>query len=356
MDAQNILLLKIYRFLKLLRCAPVIILLSFYSSLSYPGNHNLVNLPQVHQFIDKMVKEYNFSRKDLINVMNQAQFQPEIITKIKAPYEKKTWDVYKSIFFTNQRVEKGLSFWEANQEILAKAEKKYNVPANIIVAILGIETFYGQRQGSYKVLDALVTLAFGYPKRASFFKKELVEFLLLCQEHNVSPTEYMGSYAGAIGKPQFMPSTYRYYATNFTGSKKKDLINDNEAVIASIANYFHKHGWQMYQGVAQPAKVDKNFDANKISINTRQPQYKMQQLEKFGIQPITAALNSPARVGLIALTTNDGQEFWLAYPNFYVIERYNNSPQYAMAVFLLAQQLQREHLATSNIPKKHAYA
>lgn len=292
----------------------------------------------VQRFISDMVQKHGFNRTELTTIMSEVQLQPQIIESMEKPYEKKTWDVYKDLFLTQQRIQGGLEFWTANRELLEKAEKKYGVPANIIVAIIGVETLYGKNQGNYRVIDALSTLAFNYPKRSAFFTKELSEYLLLCREHHVSPTQYMGSYAGAIGKPQFMPSSYRYYAADFSGNRKKDLVNDNEAVIASVANYFHKHGWRTNQGIAQPAKVQGN-SYKKINTTYKTAAYQWQQLTAAGVKPLTASLHSPSKVGLIELTTQSGPEYWLTYPNFYVITRYNSSPQYAMVVYLLSQQL-----------------
>ncbi len=296
----------------------------------------------VQIFINEMVVKHRFKRQDLISILNEVNLQPQIIVSMDKPYEKKPWDLYKQLFLTPQRIEAGVEFWKANRKALEKAEMKYGVPANIIVAIIGVETLYGKNQGSYRVLDALSTLAFNYPKRAEFFTKELSEFLLLCREHQVSPTLYLGSYAGAMGKPQFMPSSYRYYADNFSGNTKKDLMNDNDAVIASVANYFHKHGWQMNQSVAQPAKVE-GFRYRKINTANKIAAYQAKQLDAAGVKPLTASpIQATNKVGLIELTTQTGQEFWLTYPNFYVITRYNTSPQYAMAVYLLSQQLKTQ--------------
>nr|WP_232004090.1 lytic murein transglycosylase B [Legionella jordanis] len=304
-------------------------------------------------FINKMTHDHGFNKKDLTAVLSQVQLQPQIIDSMEKPYEKKSWDVYKQLFLTQERVQQGIDFWKSNAKILEKAEKKYGVPANIIVAILGVETLYGKKQGNYRVLDALSTLAFNYPKRSAFFTKELEQYLLLCKEHKVSPTEYMGSYAGAMGKPQFMPSSYRYYAVDFTGNPKKDLMNDDEAVIASIANYFKKHGWQMNQGVAQPAKIEGNL-YKRINTMNKAAAYPWQQLTAAGVKPLTAALHPPKKAGLIELNSENGAEYWLAYPNFYVITRYNNSPQYAMVVYLLAQQL-KQQWAAATVVRKYAY-
>lgn len=312
-----------------------------------------VNRKEVQNFINQMVKEQHFNRQELVNTMRSVQIQPQIIESMNKPYEKKSWDTYKNLFLTTERVQAGLEFWRQNKAILQKAEKRFNVPANIIVAIIGVETLYGKHQGNYRVLDALSTLAFNYPRRAPFFTKELKEYLLLCREHKVNPTAYLGSYAGAMGKPQFMPSSYRYYAADFSGNPKKDLMNDDNAVIASVANYFHKHGWKMNQGIAQPALV--NGGAKNINTDLKQATYQLLQLEKAGVKPLTAAYSVPKKVGLISLTTDTGSEFWLAYPNFYVITRYNSSPQYAMAVYLLSQQLKSHWLASLETKRKFAY-
>ncbi|WP_028388715.1 lytic murein transglycosylase B [Legionella fairfieldensis] len=332
-------------------CFSLLILFNSYSSYA---DLAFTQRKDVQQFINFMVKRHGFNKKELSDVMSNVQLQPQIIESMNKPYEKKNWDVYKQLFLTPQRVQAGMEFWQANRSTLEKAEKQYGVPANIIVAIIGVETLYGKHQGNYRVLDALSTLAFNYPKRSAFFTKELGEYLLLCREHRVSPTQYLGSYAGAMGKPQFMPSSYRYYAADFSGNPKKDLMNDDDAVIASVANYFHKHGWQMNQGIAQPAQVQ-GGSYKRINTTNKQAAYRVKQLEAAGIKPLTAAANTPSRVGLIELTTQTGQEFWLAYPNFYVITRYNSSPQYAMAVYLLSLQLKNQWAATSSAHKKYAY-
>jgi membrane-bound lytic murein transglycosylase B len=314
-----------------------------------------VKRQDVQVFINTMVKEHGFDKQALTRTLNEVQLQPKIIESMDKPYEKKNWDVYKQIFLTSDRVRAGIDFWRANQATLSKAEQQFNVPASIIVAIIGVETLYGKHQGNYRVLDALSTLAFNYPKRSPFFTKELSEYLLLCREHHVPPTQYLGSYAGAMGKPQFMPSSYRYYALNFDNNPRIDLMNDDKAVIASVANYFHKHGWKMHQGIAQPAQVA-GMRYKRINTANRSASYPINALAAAGVRPLTAARHTPEKVGLIELTTQNGQEFWMAYPNFYVITRYNTSPQYAMAVYLLSQQLKSQWTALHSVSKKHAYA
>lgn len=297
---------------------------------------------EVKQFVHQMVSKDHFDNKQIRAILQQAVYQPQIIDSMERPYEKKTWDVYKDLFLTSQRLNGGLEFWRANQDALREAEKKFGVPASVIVAILGVETLYGAQQGNYRVLDALTTLAFYYPKRAPFFTKELREYLLLCRERGVSATEYKGSYAGAMGKPQFMPSSYRYYAVNLSGSKQSDLIHNNQDAIASVANYLHHHGWVFNQGVAQPA-VMTGVSYKELITNSRSPDYNLNQLLAFGIKPANSLLEKPPiKAGLIQLETKQGEEYWLAYPNFYVITRYNTSPQYALVVYLLSQSLNQQ--------------
>lgn len=328
------------------------IIFSFISTSIFSDNA-FTQRKDVQLFINKMVKHHHFDAKELTKTMNQIQIQPQIIESMEKPYEKKNWDVYKALFLTSQRLKGGLAFWSANQKTLERAEKRYGVPPEIIVAILGVETLYGERQGEYRVLDALATLAFNYPKRSPYFTRELTEYLLLCREHGVSPTQYKGSYAGAIGQPQFMPSSYRYYAVDFSNTGKRDLVSDSSDSIGSIANYFHKHGWKINQGIAQHAQLT-GWRFRHIQTNPKTANYTYDQLQKAGVRPITAAQNHPYRAGLIQLDTADGKEYWLAYPNFFVITRYNSSPQYALVVYLLSQQL-KKHWMEMNAKKHRAY-
>ncbi|KTD75276.1 lytic murein transglycosylase B [Legionella waltersii] len=326
----------------------------FLFSFDALSNSGLTQRKDVQAFINSMVKNHQFNRNQLINTLEQVQLQPQIIESMERPFEKKTWDVYSTLFLTAQRIEGGLKFWSDNEAALEKAQKRFGVPPEIIVAILGVETLYGERQGDYNVLDALATLAFNYPKRSAFFTKELKEYLLLCREQGVSPVQYKGSYAGAIGMPQFMPSSYRYYAVDFSNKGARDLVNNSHDAIGSIANYFHKHGWKTNQGVAQFAKVS-GRKYKSLRTNPRTANYAMSQLSAAGIKPVTASSYNPPRAGLIELVTNKGNEYWLAYPNFFVITRYNSSPQYAMVVYLLSQQLKQHR--RDYIEKKHrAYA
>ncbi len=315
----------------------LVVMMFFVHAYSF-ASEPLTQRPDVKKFIQQMVTQHHFNKNQLVAVLNEAKFQPQIIESMDRPYEKKNWDVYKALFLTQQRLDEGIAFWRANQKTLERAQHQFGVPADVIVAIIGVETLYGKHQGNYRVLDALTTLAFDYPKRSEFFTKELKEYLLLCRDHNVPATKYMGSYAGAIGKPQFMPSSYRFYAVDFSGKGRPDLIEEDQDVIGSVANYFYKHGWKLNEEVAQPAIVTgKNY--KKLTVNSKFPDYSYQHLIASGLKPDHFKWRHPAKAGVIELTTDQGQEYWVAYPNFYVITHYNTSPQYALVVYLLSQQL-----------------
>lgn len=329
----------------------IVLFIIFNSWVTY-AEDALLHRKDVNAFMNKMVTQHHFDRKELTGILKAAAFQPQIIESMERPYEKKTWDVYRDLFLTPQRVQAGLDFWQANQQILEKAQREYNVPADIIVAIIGVETLYGKHQGNYRVLDALTTLAFHYPKRSPYFTRELEEFLLLCRDHGVPATQYTGSYAGAMGKPQFMPSSYRFYAVNSTtGNGRPDLMNNDRDAIVSVANYFHHYGWKMNEGVAAPVNV-RGWRYKKLSTNTKAPDYAYKKLLWAGIKPISPVSKPPAKAGLIELITPKGQEYWLAYPNFYVITRYNTSPQYALVVYLFAQQLRQQWASIQGTSKR----
>ncbi len=312
----------------------------------------LLQKKEARAFVQELVKKHHFSRQEVMNALREANYQPQIIASMEKPYEKKSWDVYQALFLTPQRTQEGLQFWQQNRAALEKAEKKYGVPASVIVAIIGVETLYGKHQGTYRVLDALSTLAFYYPKRSAFFTKELQEYFLLCREHHVPVSAYKGSYAGAMGKPQFMPSSYRFYAVDFIGKGHANLMEDDNDAIGSVANYFHQHGWKKDQLVIQPVDL-RGPKYKSFHTNARSPEYPYWRLVNAGVVPKQLSPRHPDKAGLIELSTQNGSEYWMAYPNFYVITRYNTSPQYALVVHLLASELQNQWSALHR-PVKYA--
>jgi len=297
--------------------------------------------PKVAAFIQHMVSRYQFSKPKLTSLFDQIKIQHKVLKAIAAPYEAKPWSVYQRRFVTEKRIEEGVAYWQQHQKALNKAQQKYGIPPAIIVAILGIESNYGKRQGAHPVLDTLATLAFEYPPRAKFFKKELLQFLLLTRELKIDPKSVSGSYAGAIGQPQFIPSSYRHYAVDFSGNGSADLRQNSFDVIGSIANYFNKHGWQKGQPIAEPAKIN-GTKISTLKKNTRKPTYRIKTLEKYGITPVYQT-RSTRLAGIIALQDHKKPEYWLGFNNFYVITRYNKSPLYAMAVTQLAQKIKARH-------------
>ncbi len=297
--------------------------------------------PEVKAFIQMMVTKHQFDKAQLTSWLNNAKIQPSILKAIAKPAEKSTWARYEPIFLTQKRIDEGVAFWQQHKEALNKAEKEYGVPPQIIIAIIGVETFYGKNVGQYSVLDSLVTLGFDYPPRAKFFLSELEEFLLLAKEQGWDPTQVKGSYAGAMGKPQFISSSYRRYAVDFHHKGQRDLINNVDDAIGSVANYFKLNGWKKGEAVAYSAKAtgDKFKEAIAASNNPK-PNTSLQKLSELGIKPVSKHLKDPKQnFALIGLEGKDGHEYWLGAHNFYVITRYNRSSLYAMAVYQLSEKI-----------------
>lgn len=218
--------------------------------------------PNVDEFIAEMTRDYGFAGEQLRDLFKQAERKQAILDAISRPAERvKPWKEYRPIFLTDSRIAQGVDFWRENEAALTRAETEYGVPAEIIVAIIGVETFYGRNTGSHRVIDALSTLGFDYPPRQPFFRQQLKEFLLLTREEQVDPLTLKGSYAGAMGLPQFMPSSFRAYAVDFDGDGRIDIWNNPTDAIGSAASYFKQHGWTAGGPVVARAKVSgKRFE------------------------------------------------------------------------------------------------
>jgi membrane-bound lytic murein transglycosylase B len=252
------------------------------------------------------------------------------------------WYKYRKIFLTETRIDAGVKFGQENEYALNVVEHQTGVPAEIIVAIIGVETLYGQKTGNFRVIDALSTLAFAYPPRSNFFLSELESFLLLCREENIDPLEPKGSYAGAMGMPQFMPSSFRAYAVDFDQDGYRDIWHNKGDVIASIANYFVKHQWQTGQAVALPVSSIGQSHKTYMSEGLK-PDLRVAELESLNLK-IIRPIPLDTKVKLIAFEQESfgqkpGEELWAGLDNFYVITRYNHSPLYAMAVYQLSQAI-----------------
>lgn len=312
--------------------------------VSSPISGNMIEQPTVRAFINEVVAKHPVLPKPtLLKWFEEVEFQEDVLERISRPYEGKPWYEYWPLFVTDQRAKEGAVFWNQNATVLDRAEASYGISPEILIAILGVETRYGKQTGNYRVLDALATLAFGYPKRASFFRKELENFLLLLQEEKWNPLLVNGSYAGAVGQPQFMPSSYRKFAVDFDGDGKRDLLNNPADVIGSVASYFKAHGWKSGEPIATPAHL-KTKEANAfVQKDLLAPKYTLTELIQKGVQPNAFGIPESQKVALLELEETNAKDHWLGFHNFYVITRYNHSVHYAMAVYQLSQKISRAY-------------
>lgn len=290
---------------------------------------------KIQQFIAVMVKKYHFKNESLQQLLARRKPNGDIIKRITFPYESKPWLVYRQHFITPHRIKNGVKYWKKHKNDLLSAQKQFGVPASVIVAIIGVESNYGQFSKHFNELDALTTLAFYYPKRGRFFQKELKQYLLLTREQKIDPTTLYGSYAGALGIPQFMPSSYKHYGVDFSGNGKVDLLNDHKDAIGSIANYLKKNGWRKHQAVAVPAAVTKSPAASQLKSRKQLAQWK-----KIGVNS-TKRLNPALKAKLIAM--GDGSNYWLVFRNFRAIMSYNPRIPYAMVVYQLSTKIQKAY-------------
>jgi len=317
--------------IQLICCIP------FYTGMIYADDVNLVDRPDISIFINDMVSKHQFNKPELTKLFNQAKLQKNIIEIISKPAESKPWYEYRPIFITKKRINGGIEYWEENKEILSRAYETYGIPPQIIIAILGVETFYGRQKGGYRILDSLTTLAFDYPPRGKFFMSELEQYLLMTREEQIDPLSITGSYAGAMGKAQFISSSYRRYAIDFDGDGKRDLWNNNADAIGSIAHYLSIHGWEKEQPIASKAVVNDDVD-NNLSNRGLKPNLSVSDLKKHGIH-VDNAVSDDQQGILISLETETKPEYWVGFDNFYVITRYNHSALYAMAVYQLSEEI-----------------
>lgn len=297
-----------------------------------------VEQANVVAFVDEMVEKYDFDRDSLRDVLAQAEIKASTIDKISSPAERTlTWGEYRKIFITPERIAAGVSFWRENHEMLERIELESGVPVAKLIGIIGVETYFGRITGNDRVIDALATLAFDYPPRSKFFRNELVQFLILAREEEIDATVPLGSYAGAMGRPQFMPSSYRAYAVDSTGDGKRDIWNNWGDVAGSIANFFLAHRWQPGEEVMAQAILADNWRGSPPD-NGLTPQDTVRSLSRQGV---LFATNMPADSDsqLLALEGDEGTEHWVGFHNFFVITRYNRSVMYALAVHQLGQEI-----------------
>ena len=301
-----------------------------------------VDRPDVAEFIDEMVVKHEFGRETLRNVLSQARIKASIIRKISTPAERTlTWGEYRKIFITKERINVGTAFWRENREILERISEESGVSVAMIVGIIGVETYYGRITGKDRVIDALATLAFDYPPRSKFFRKELTEFLVLAREEEIDATEPMGSYAGAMGRPQFMPSSFLRYAVDYDGDGRRDIWNTLPDVFASIANYLSKSGWNDKYTWGRPVQLAAASKASTgdggLKVVKSLPEW-----QSLGIRRENGRnLPSVALNASLLLTDEGAGPTYLVYNNFRVLMVWNRSTYFALTVSELSDLIQR---------------
>ncbi|NLW03905.1 MAG: lytic murein transglycosylase B [Pseudomonadaceae bacterium] len=296
----------------------------------------------VSEFIDEMVREKKMNRAHLEGLFKDVNKRDDILELIARPAERVlVWHEYQKIFITQQRIDGGKKFMVDYAEALKRAEQKYGVPAEIITAIIGVETYYGGNKGRHRVIDALATLSFDYPPRAKFFRSQLVEFLNLTNKENLNPRLPMGSYAGAMGYPQFIPTSYRDFAVDFDGDGFADIWTNPVDAIGSVANYFVAHGWQKGQPVVEKIKTLKSAEKLPELRLNRFNRISMAEAKAAGVVPVNSKLANDLKTLPMAFALTEGEFYLLGMQNFYVITRYNHSRMYALAVHELAEALRK---------------
>lgn len=303
-----------------------------------PNPSSFASDPAVIEFARDLEQRHGFNADELLLQFSRISPNAKVLQFIKPPASplQRSWDRYRPRFLNERRIDGGVRFWKENRLSLARARAVYGVPEEIIVAIIGVETEYGQNTGSFRVYEALATLAFHYPRRADFFRTELEQFLLLARENGMDPLNVRGSFAGAIGIPQFMPGSQRRYAVDFDGDRRVDLSGSVDDAIGSVARFLEQHGWQAGEPVAVAARTRGEPERSLVEAGI-QPSLKVADLAQQGI---TGEADPQATVTLVDLVTpGRATEYWLGFNNFYVITRYNRSSFYAMSVYQLAEEI-----------------
>ena len=296
----------------------------------------------VSAFIDEMVEEHAFDRSYLEDAISAAESKQRILDAISRPAEKtKTWPEYRGIFVRPEKIRAGVEFWQTHASDIQAISDETGVTPEILVGIIGVETNFGSNTGGYRVIDALATLAFDYPPRSRFFRQQLEEFLLLVREEGMDALVPTGSYAGAMGRPQFMPGSFRAYAVDSDGDGRRDIWENWRDVLGSVANYFVVHGWQPGNDVATPAEFSDSWQGP-VPANSLKADRTVGTLRSTGVEfESSMTPDHPARI--VTLELGDGQEYWVGFHNFFVITRYNRNVMYALAVHELGQAISAEY-------------
>ena len=295
------------------------------------------------EFARDLEVRHRIPEAETLAILARASYDERVIRYIRPPQKSgvRSWQRYRARFVEPIRIQAGIEFWEDNRETVRAAAQRFAVDEAVIVGIIGVETIYGRYIGNFQLLDALATLAFDYPPRAELFRRELENLFLMAQEQGRAPDEYYGSFAGAIGLPQFLPSSIRNYAVDFDGDGRIDLENSIPDAIGSVANYLHVHGWRLGEPVAVPAVVLDGARVDKLIAAGIEPSLSRQRLVEAGVIPrVDDQTDQPATL-VDLVSPGSATEYWLGYRNFYVITRYNRSSFYAMSVFQLAEAINR---------------
>lgn len=315
----------------------VLVALIAYGSSCLAAQPSSALRPEIRDFIVQMADRHQFNKDELEKIFSRTDFRPDVLKLISAPASAIAWDEYRKRFVNMQRIRGGVNFWNKYASELEQAKKIYGVPEEIIIAIIGIETAYGSAMGGHRVMDALTTLAFDFPRRADYFREELEQYLLLAREQKFDLLSIKGSYAGAIGIPQFMPGSYRRYAVDFNHDGKIDLSGSAADAIGSVGNYLQQHGWGADKPIAVRARIrSKNFQ--EFLDAGVEPLHSVRELHEAGIVPLDSIADDTLSA-LLELNSHGNRQFWLGFRNFYVITRYNRSTFYAMSVFELARAI-----------------
>lgn len=303
-----------------------------------PARGDIADRPEVAAFMQE-ASAAGLEPAALASLFQRVELRRQIIDAMDHPAESKPWKDYRKNMVDEAHIKGGVDFWKRNRAALEEASGRYGVPQEMIVAILGMESRYGEVLGGFRVIDSLSTLAFGYPRRADFFRKELKEYLLLCKEEKIDPILPKGSYAGAMGMPQFLPSSYRQYATDMDGDHHRNIWSNPPDAIASVANYLARSGWRPGEPVAVEARVSGDGDGmHDLLDRAGKPGLAVGELRKLGVEALTPLPDS-ARARTLVLENEAGPEYWLALQNFDVIQRYNQSLPYAMAAYQLGRAI-----------------
>lgn len=292
----------------------------------------------MERWVARTAAKGKLSEPALQGLLLSATFQPGVIAAVNAPATSRPWREFRAALITRERIEGGVRFWNDNLSWLGQARERYGVPEEIVVSIIGVETLYGRNTGGYRVLDAVSTLAFAVPHRAEFFQAELEAFALLCGEQRLDPMGAKGSYAGAMGMPQFLPSSVRGYALDFDGDGRIDLWTSRGDVIGSVAHYLSRFGWRFTGHVALRAAVETPGLAEPMVRQGVRPVYGQAQLSEAGVLP-ERTLRQGEHAALLLFEGDSGPEYWLGLENFWVLTRYNRSQNYALAVWQLGQAI-----------------